>query len=165
MLRTPAKVNLALEILGKREDGYHEISTVLQAIDLFDRLTVEDAADLSLATTDPALPVDDANLVVRAARALGAAAGVTARRADRARQADPGGRRARRGIERRGGDPGGAESAVGAPLVGGSGCGELAVRPGDGRAVLPRAGGGRWPPVAGSGSSRCPGTAGTPWCW
>ena len=76
MLRTPAKVNLALEILGKREDGYHEISTVLQAIDLFDRLTVEDAADLSLATTDPALPVDDGNLVVRAARALGAAAGV-----------------------------------------------------------------------------------------
>jgi 4-diphosphocytidyl-2-C-methyl-D-erythritol kinase len=76
VLRTPAKVNLALEILGKREDGYHEISTVLQAIDLFDRLTVEDAPDLSLATTDPALPVGDANLVVRAARALGGAAGV-----------------------------------------------------------------------------------------
>jgi 4-diphosphocytidyl-2-C-methyl-D-erythritol kinase len=76
MVRTPAKVNLALEILGKRPDGYHEISTVLQAIDLFDRLTMEEAEDLSLVTTDPALPVDDANLVIRAARALGAAAGV-----------------------------------------------------------------------------------------
>jgi 4-diphosphocytidyl-2-C-methyl-D-erythritol kinase len=76
MVRTPAKVNLALEVLGKRADGYHEISTVLQAIDLFDRLIMEDAEDLSLVTTDPALPVDDANLVIRAARALGAAAGV-----------------------------------------------------------------------------------------
>jgi 4-diphosphocytidyl-2-C-methyl-D-erythritol kinase len=76
VLRTPAKVNLALEILGKRPDGYHEISTVLQAIDLFDRLTMEEAEDLSLVTTDPALPVDDANLVIRAARTLGAMAGV-----------------------------------------------------------------------------------------
>jgi 4-diphosphocytidyl-2-C-methyl-D-erythritol kinase len=76
VLRTPAKVNLALDVLSKREDGYHEISTVLQAVDLFDRLAVEDAPDLSLATTDPGLPVDDGNLVVRAALALGAAAGV-----------------------------------------------------------------------------------------
>jgi 4-diphosphocytidyl-2-C-methyl-D-erythritol kinase len=76
MVRTPAKVNLALEVLGKRADGDNEIYTVLQAIDLFDRLTMEDAEDLSLVTTDPALPVDDANLVIRAARALGAAAGV-----------------------------------------------------------------------------------------
>ncbi|HVQ74220.1 MAG TPA: 4-(cytidine 5'-diphospho)-2-C-methyl-D-erythritol kinase [Candidatus Binatia bacterium] len=76
VLRTPAKVNLALEILGKRADGYHEISTVLQAVDLFDRLTVEDAEDLSLICSDPDLPTDDGNLVMRAARALATAAGV-----------------------------------------------------------------------------------------
>jgi 4-diphosphocytidyl-2-C-methyl-D-erythritol kinase len=75
-LWTPAKVNLALEILGKRPDGYHEISTVLQAVDLFDRLTVEDAEALTLVASDPGLPVDDTNLVVRAARALAGAAGV-----------------------------------------------------------------------------------------
>ena len=38
VLRTSAKVNLALEVLGKRGDGYHEIATVLQAVDLFDLL-------------------------------------------------------------------------------------------------------------------------------
>src|SRR5262245_6928604 len=49
----------------------------MQAVDLFDRLTVEDSEDLSLSSTDPDLPTDDANLVVRAARALASAAGVT----------------------------------------------------------------------------------------
>ena len=74
-LRTPAKVNLVLEVLGKRDDGYHEISTVMQAVDLFDRLTVEVADTISLVTSDPALPTDGGNLVVRAARLLQEAAG------------------------------------------------------------------------------------------
>lgn len=76
MLRTSAKVNLALEVLGKRPDGYHELSTVLQAVDLFDRLTVETADAITLETSDAALPSDDRNLVVRAARLLREAAGV-----------------------------------------------------------------------------------------
>ena len=76
MLRTSAKVNLALEVLGKRADGYHEIATVMQAVDLFDRLTVETARHISLETRRPALPTDDRNLVVRAARLLREAAGV-----------------------------------------------------------------------------------------
>ena len=70
MLRTSAKVNLALEVLGKRSDGYHELSTVMQAVDLFDRLTVEKAETITLETSDAALPTDDRNLVVRAARLL-----------------------------------------------------------------------------------------------
>lgn len=76
VLRTSAKVNLALEVLGKRGDGYHEIATVLQAVDLFDRLTVDPAETLSLHTDDPELPTDDGNLVMRAARLLQKAAGV-----------------------------------------------------------------------------------------
>ncbi len=75
VLRTSAKVNLALEVLGKRGDGYHEISTVLQAVDLFDRLKMETADNLSLHTDDLALPTDDGNLVLRAARLLQKAAG------------------------------------------------------------------------------------------
>jgi 4-diphosphocytidyl-2-C-methyl-D-erythritol kinase len=67
---------LALEVLGKRGDGYHEIATVLQAVDLFDRLTVDPADTLSLHTDDPELPTDDGNLVMRAARLLQKAAGV-----------------------------------------------------------------------------------------
>lgn len=76
VLRTSAKVNLALEVLGKRDDGYHEIATVLQAVDLFDRLTVDPAETLSLQSDDPQLPTDDGNLVMRAARLLQKAAGV-----------------------------------------------------------------------------------------
>ena len=78
VLRTSAKVNLTLEVLGKRSDGYHELSTVLQAVDLFDRLTVETAEAITLETSDPALPTDDGNLVVRAARLLREMAGVEA---------------------------------------------------------------------------------------
>ena len=76
VLRTSAKVNLALEVLGKRGDGYHEIATVLQAVDLFDRLKLETADTLSLHTDDPALPTDDGNLVLKAARLLQKAAGI-----------------------------------------------------------------------------------------
>jgi len=76
VLRTSAKVNLALEVLGKRGDGYHEIATVLQAVDLFDRLKLEAADTLSLHTDDPDLPTDDGNLVMRAARMLQKAAGI-----------------------------------------------------------------------------------------
>ena len=78
VLRTSAKVNLALEVLRKRGDGYHEIATVLQAVDLFDRLKVEAAETLSLHTDDPELPTDDGNLVMRAARLLQKTAGVEA---------------------------------------------------------------------------------------
>lgn len=75
MLRASAKVNLALEVLGKRADGYHEIATVLQAVDLFDRIAVATADTLSLHTDDPDLPTDEGNLVMRAARLLQKAAG------------------------------------------------------------------------------------------
>src|SRR5690242_4281352 len=76
VLRASAKVNLALEVLGKRGDGYHEIATVLQAVDLFDRLTVETADTLSLHADDPELPTDEGNLVMRAARLLQKTAGI-----------------------------------------------------------------------------------------
>jgi len=77
-LRASAKVNLALEVLGKRSDGYHEIATVLQAVDLFDRMKLEAADTLSLHTDDPDLPTDDGNLVMRAARLLQKSAGTEA---------------------------------------------------------------------------------------
>jgi 4-diphosphocytidyl-2-C-methyl-D-erythritol kinase len=77
-LRTGAKVNLTLEVLGKRPDGYHEISSVMQAVDLCDRLMVEVAPSISLEVSDPALPTNDANLVVRAASLLREVAGIAA---------------------------------------------------------------------------------------
>jgi 4-diphosphocytidyl-2-C-methyl-D-erythritol kinase len=68
----PAKVNLGLHVVGRRSDGYHEIVTIFQAIDLCDVLEGETAGDLTLDVADDAVPGGDANLVVRAARLLGA---------------------------------------------------------------------------------------------
>ncbi len=68
--RPPAKINLHLRILGRRDDGYHEIETVFQAIDFRDRLEIElireNEVRIEVAGAD--LPRDDRNLCVRAAR-------------------------------------------------------------------------------------------------
>lgn len=69
-------MNLALEVLGKRVDGYHELATVMQTVDLADRLVLEDADECVLTTSSPDVPADDSNLAVRAARALREAAHV-----------------------------------------------------------------------------------------
>jgi 4-diphosphocytidyl-2-C-methyl-D-erythritol kinase len=69
-VRCPAKVNLNLRVLGRRPDGYHELDTVFQAVDLWDRIEIRAAGELSVTCDDPGLPVDGTNLVLRAARAL-----------------------------------------------------------------------------------------------
>ncbi|WP_020469902.1 4-(cytidine 5'-diphospho)-2-C-methyl-D-erythritol kinase [Zavarzinella formosa] len=68
----PAKVNLFLEILGKRADGFHEIATLMLAVDLGDELTFEsaEAGVLSLTTDKPELDTGPGNLVCRAAELL-----------------------------------------------------------------------------------------------
>jgi 4-diphosphocytidyl-2-C-methyl-D-erythritol kinase len=71
-----AKVNLALEILRRRPDGYHEIATVMHAVDLSDRLVLEDSDTLEVRTSTPGVPCDERNLAYRAAAALRDAAGV-----------------------------------------------------------------------------------------
>jgi 4-diphosphocytidyl-2-C-methyl-D-erythritol kinase len=76
VLSAAAKVNLTLEVLGRRADGYHEIATVMQTVDLADRLTLEDADGLELRTSAPDVPTDATNLALRAAVALRDAAGV-----------------------------------------------------------------------------------------
>lgn len=75
-LRASAKVNLALEVLSKRADGYHEIATVLQTVDLADRVILEEADTLQVCAGVPGVPEDGSNLALRAAHALRAAAGV-----------------------------------------------------------------------------------------
>ena len=68
----PAKVNLHLEVLGLRPDGFHELAMVMQSIDLADRLTFRNRADaqIELSCDDPSLSLGDDNLIVRAARLL-----------------------------------------------------------------------------------------------
>ena len=76
VLRAAAKVNLTLEVLGKRADGYHEITTVMQAVDLSDRITLDDADDLELRSDSATVPSDASNVAWRAAAALKEAAGI-----------------------------------------------------------------------------------------
>jgi 4-diphosphocytidyl-2-C-methyl-D-erythritol kinase len=72
----PAKVNLRLEIVGRREDGYHLLQSIMVPLSLADELSFEPAArGVEFTCDDPGLPVGDGNLVVRAAKSLLAAAG------------------------------------------------------------------------------------------
>jgi 4-diphosphocytidyl-2-C-methyl-D-erythritol kinase len=72
--RAPAKINLVLEVLGKRDDGYHEIRSLVQTINLCDVLEFKVANEISLECSEPDLEIPD-NLVVRAAEALKEASG------------------------------------------------------------------------------------------
>jgi 4-diphosphocytidyl-2-C-methyl-D-erythritol kinase len=79
----PAKVNLFLEVLGKRSDGYHDIETLMVAVTLFDtlRFKEEESGIIRLHCTDPNLSTGEDNLIGKAARLLleqlGCAKGVT----------------------------------------------------------------------------------------
>jgi 4-diphosphocytidyl-2-C-methyl-D-erythritol kinase len=74
--RAHAKVNLDLRVLGTRPDGYHELRTVFQSIELHDTVTAQQkAGPLLLKCRTPGVPLDDRNLVWRAAAALWKALG------------------------------------------------------------------------------------------
>lgn len=75
-LRASAKINLDLRVGARRPDGYHDLHTVLQTIDLHDTVTVESRRGPWALEGDPAvMPLDHTNLVWRAAAALWRAAG------------------------------------------------------------------------------------------
>jgi 4-diphosphocytidyl-2-C-methyl-D-erythritol kinase len=76
LLRAFAKINLDLRILGRRDDGYHELRTVFQAIDWYDEILIEPAKHFEFSA--PGTPEDETNLVVRAVRAYERLAGITA---------------------------------------------------------------------------------------
>lgn len=70
-LKSHCKVNLLLNILGKRADGFHELETVMHPVALHDRLKFErGGTGIQLTCSEPALPTDAKNLVFRAAAAF-----------------------------------------------------------------------------------------------
>ncbi len=76
--KSPCKVNLLLNILGKRPDGFHELETVFHPVNLCDMLSfTKVASGVHLACSDPALPVDASNLVHRAATKFFEATNIT----------------------------------------------------------------------------------------
>ena len=69
--KTPAKVNFGLHILGKREDGFHELETLFQMVNWCDEIKIECLSrGLELVCNQPDIPTDKGNLVIRAAHIL-----------------------------------------------------------------------------------------------
>jgi 4-diphosphocytidyl-2-C-methyl-D-erythritol kinase len=69
--QSPCKVNLLLNILGKRPDGFHELETVMHPVSVYDRLTFQrGGSGIQLTCSEPTLPTDSRNLVHRAAEAF-----------------------------------------------------------------------------------------------
>lgn len=79
-IRIPAfaKINLSLEVIGRRDDGYHEIATILQTINLADAITIRHSDALVVECDQPGLD-GERNLVWAAARALAERAGIAPR--------------------------------------------------------------------------------------
>ncbi len=72
IINAPAKINLHLEIIGKREDGFHELAMVMQSINLSDQLEIEinNEGKLNLKTDSANLDNGDENLIIKAARLI-----------------------------------------------------------------------------------------------
>lgn len=78
-LKAYAKVNLGIDVIGKRPDGYHEVRMLMQTVKLYDRITMEknDSGNIILSTNLPYLPVNEKNLVYRAIDMILNAYGIT----------------------------------------------------------------------------------------
>lgn len=70
--KAPAKINLTLDVIGKRSDGYHEVEMIMTMVDLADRISFEDINknQIILETNSGIIPNDDRNLIYKAARLL-----------------------------------------------------------------------------------------------
>lgn len=68
-VKAPAKINLTLEVLSKRPDGYHELATIMQAVSLFDTITLEDndSGEITLSCNYEGVPCDEKNICYKAA--------------------------------------------------------------------------------------------------
>ncbi len=73
VLPAPAKLNLFLAVTGRRADGFHDLVSVVSQVGFGDTLRVEPAESFSLTCDDPDAPIDETNLVLRAAHAFVAA--------------------------------------------------------------------------------------------
>ncbi len=74
---SPAKINLYLRILGKRDDGYHDLESVMLPLDFGDQITLQAQENgVTIECDNPSLPTDDTNLAMRAAKLLASRCGV-----------------------------------------------------------------------------------------
>ncbi len=71
-IKARAKINLTLDVLGRRENGYHDVEMIMQQINLYDIVTIRviDSKELVLSCSDAFLPVDDKNIAYKAAELM-----------------------------------------------------------------------------------------------
>lgn len=72
-VRTPAKINLTLDIIGKRNDGYHFLRSIMQSVSIYDTVTVyidDECDDFAIVCDTSGIPCDKTNLVYKAAKAF-----------------------------------------------------------------------------------------------
>lgn len=70
VVKAYAKINLILDVLGKREDGYHEVEMVMQTISLHDEVILKSAPGIMITTNHPQVPTDKRNLAYQAAQLI-----------------------------------------------------------------------------------------------
>jgi 4-diphosphocytidyl-2-C-methyl-D-erythritol kinase len=68
--RAYAKINIGLRIVGRRPDGYHDIETVFHRVNLYDEILIRPADEISVSSTDPAVPGGRENICFKAAEIL-----------------------------------------------------------------------------------------------
>ncbi len=71
-LKAHAKINIGLDVIGKRDDGYHEVRMIMQSIGLFDKISIHliNSSKIKLKTNLPYLPTNENNIVYKAASLL-----------------------------------------------------------------------------------------------
>ena len=69
-LKSYAKINLCLDIVNKRADGYHNLRTIMQSVDLFDQVEIQISKNIQIESDHPELPLDEGNLAYKAAKAI-----------------------------------------------------------------------------------------------
>ena len=80
-IKCPAKINLSLDVVNRREDGYHNLSMIMQEIKLYDTLTLvaEEGSGITLTANLPSVPTDGRNLIVKAANLFFEKTGLSAK--------------------------------------------------------------------------------------
>lgn len=70
-VKAPAKINLALDVLGKRSDGYHNVAMIMQTIDLYDTITIKNELEgIKLTSDSTKIPLNESNIAYKAAHYL-----------------------------------------------------------------------------------------------
>ena len=74
-----AKINLGLDVIGRRDDGYHLVRMIMQNVDLYDTLTYKenDTGEIKLSASSESIPTDDSNLICKVAHQLQKECGVS----------------------------------------------------------------------------------------